>query len=350
MNLKVLLVFLMISIVALGQKKECDQFREGYFKIEDSITGVSLLHRFGNKQKEYNSISKMKLELSVEWSACGYKLTLDKIVDNPYDIDVDTPFSIDVAMLETTENSYLQKSTSPFSDMVIQTSVQRITKEEYHEILAQQKKIDRSLSIDDPTFKKEVAESMCNCFSEEDKTNIDQSFFANCVAKSILNHQEQLISIALQDTTGTDPEILGRRLGEELVLTVQKDLIYDCDEYFNFLDGIKKEGENKRFAKANQKITDSLSYLIEDNQELSLYRSRAENYLGLRDYENAEKDIDACFVFDPTDIQAKMLYALVLEGKEEYEKAADQYMEISEITGNKFLPIIAELTKRKAKM
>ncbi|WP_405206406.1 hypothetical protein [Aquimarina sp. LLG6339-5] len=349
MNLKVLLVFLLISIVALGQKKECDQFREGYFKIEDSITGVSLLYRFGNKQKEYNSISKMKLELSVEWSACGYKLTLDKIVDNPYDIDVDTPFSIDVAILETTESSYVQKSTSTFSDMVIQTTVQRITEEEYHEILAQQKKIDKGLSIDDPAFKKEVAESMCNCFSEVNLTNIDQSFFANCITKGVMNHQEQLVSIALQDTTGTDPDILGRRLGEELVLTVQKDLIYDCDAYFYFLDGIKKEGERKRFAKAGQKITDSLSSLIENNQELSLYRSRAENYVGLRDYENAEKDIDACFVFDPKDVQSKLLYALVLEGKEEYDKAADQYIEISEITGNKFLPIIAELAKRKAK-
>ncbi|SEK38490.1 hypothetical protein SAMN04487910_0401 [Aquimarina amphilecti] len=339
----------MISIVALGQKKECDQFREGYFKIEDSITGVSLLHRVGNKQKEYNSISKMKLELSLEWSECGYKLILDKVVDNPYDIEMDASFTIDVAILETNENSYVQKSTSPFSDMVIQTNVQRITEKEYREIFAQQKKIDKGLSIDDPAFKKEVADSMCNCFSEVDKTKIDQNFFANCIAKGLLNHQEQLISIALQDTTGTDPEILGRRLGEELVLTVQKDLIHDCDDYFYFLDEIKKEGENKRFARADQKITDSLSFLIENRQELSLYRSRAENYLGLKDFENAEKDIDICFVFDPKDVQSKLLYALVLEGKEEYTKAADLYIEISEITGNKFLPIIAELVKRKAK-
>jgi len=336
MRLSLLCISIFLTISTFAQQNNCDQFREGYFKIEDSIYGVSLIHRLGNKQIEYAALSKMKMELSVDWSEsdCVYSLVLDKILENPYEIK----------MPDSSSSSYIS-----LDSLIVENEVQRITKEEYHKEMDRQTAISKDLTIDDPKFKKEVAQSVCTCFSEDNKPEISRTYFSNCIMQGVLEHKEKFMTIALRDTTGIDPEKLGEQIGQKVVISIQKDLIYDCDDYFHFLNAMKQIGVEKRKATASEKITDSLSSLIEKNQELSLYRQRAANYLALNDLKKAENDIDICFVFDPNDIQTKLLYASLLEEQKEYLKATDIISEISEVTRNPFLSVFAELLKRKAK-
>lgn len=118
------LILICISTVVFGQETDCKKFKNGKFKIVDSEVGNSLIERKGSKQIEYGEGSKLKLEFRVNWlNNCTYTLELKKVLDNPKNIDLPEGMILTIEIIETKENSYIQKSSSNLYDMVLESEL-----------------------------------------------------------------------------------------------------------------------------------------------------------------------------------------------------------------------------------
>jgi len=120
-------ILIIISTIAFGQKTGCKNFKNGKFQIIDAETGNSIIERNGSKQIEYGKESKMKLELKVKWlNDCSYTLELNKVIENPNNIKLPEGLILTVVIIETKENSYIQKTSSNLHDKVLEAELFRI--------------------------------------------------------------------------------------------------------------------------------------------------------------------------------------------------------------------------------
>lgn len=120
-------ILLLFSASAFGQKLACENFRDGKFEIVDPAIGKSTIERKGSYQLEYGEASELKLEFKVEWlNECTYTLELENVLENPAGIDLPEGMILRVEIIETKENSYIQKTSSNFYDMVLESEMFRI--------------------------------------------------------------------------------------------------------------------------------------------------------------------------------------------------------------------------------
>ena len=111
----------------MGQTKDCEKFKDGKFKIEDSEFGDSYIDRKGSQQTEYGEGSELKLQFKVKWlNTCTYTLELKKIIENPNNLELPEGMILTVEIIETTENSYFQKSSSNLYEMVVESEVMKL--------------------------------------------------------------------------------------------------------------------------------------------------------------------------------------------------------------------------------
>lgn len=119
MNLVVIGSLILISLSSYSQTKNCKDFKNGKFTIF-SENGNSTIERKGSKQIEYGEKSKLKILFTVNWvSDCTYTLILKKVVSNPSGIDFPKDMIVTVEIMETKQNSYVQKSTSNLFSKVL---------------------------------------------------------------------------------------------------------------------------------------------------------------------------------------------------------------------------------------
>ena len=120
-------VFFFISISAFGQNKDCAQFKNGKFKIIEENMENSIIVRNGDVQIEYGEYSQLKVELKVTWvDDCNYTLTLVQVIENPKGMNIPTGMVLYVEIIETKEQSYMQKTTSNINDFVSISELIRI--------------------------------------------------------------------------------------------------------------------------------------------------------------------------------------------------------------------------------
>jgi len=124
MNRLLIGILVCISTITYGQEMDCKKFKNGKFKIIDSEVGNSIIDRKGSKQIEYGERSKLKLEFRIKWlNDCSYTLELKKVIENPKNIRLPEGMILTIEILEIKENSYVQKTSSNFSDMVLKTEL-----------------------------------------------------------------------------------------------------------------------------------------------------------------------------------------------------------------------------------
>lgn len=103
-----LTLFLCSFSSLLAQDKECLNFKTGEFRLDDKNIGPTFITRTDSIQIEHLPQHKIKVALNVEWlDACTLKLTLKEII-------------------ETKENSYVVRSSSPDADMVLTSEIVKI--------------------------------------------------------------------------------------------------------------------------------------------------------------------------------------------------------------------------------
>ncbi len=123
----ILVVFICASSLVFGQKIECQNFKNGKFKIIDPEIGNSVIERSGSKQIEYSEDLKLKLEFDVKWlNDCTYKLELSEILENRDNIKLPEEMILTIEIIETKQHSYIQKTSSNIYDMVLESELIQI--------------------------------------------------------------------------------------------------------------------------------------------------------------------------------------------------------------------------------
>ena len=127
MKLLILGILFSFSTLAFGQQLACEKFKNGKFIIIDAEHGNSNIERKGSKQIEEGEKSGFKATFKVKWiDECTYTLTLNKVLKNPNKLDVSDNMILTVQIIETKENSYIQRATSNLFDMVLESEMIRV--------------------------------------------------------------------------------------------------------------------------------------------------------------------------------------------------------------------------------
>jgi len=123
------LFFLMVFFIGntYGQGLNCAQFKNGKFMIVDAENGNSYITRNGDTQTETGDGSGLELVFDVVWlTNCTYTLKVKEVINNPNDIPIPVEMVLKVEIIETKENSYIQRSTSDMFDLELESELIRI--------------------------------------------------------------------------------------------------------------------------------------------------------------------------------------------------------------------------------
>lgn len=127
MRIFLIAIFTFLGTSLFAQHVDCQEYRNGKFKITDENYGSTIIERKGDKQIEYNERAKIKVELKVDWvENCKFILTLDQVLENPGDIWFPENAQFTVEIIETMKDSYIQRTTSTFSKMVSVTEAIKV--------------------------------------------------------------------------------------------------------------------------------------------------------------------------------------------------------------------------------
>ena len=120
-------LFVFLTGNAFTQDLDCAQFKNGKFMIVDPENGNSYINRQGNTQTETGDGSGLELLFDVVWlNECTYTLKIKEVFKNPKNIPLLLEMVLTVEIIETKENSYVQRSTSDMFEMVLESELIRV--------------------------------------------------------------------------------------------------------------------------------------------------------------------------------------------------------------------------------
>lgn len=131
-------IALIISVVATGQEKKCESFKEGYFMIDTPSVGTAVIHRTVTKQVEFLYKTYLMLEFTITWiDDCTYVLQKPKVLSNPLQNPVGGLQGIEltVSITETQSKSYFQESKTNFSNLVYKGEVFEISQADFDRVI-----------------------------------------------------------------------------------------------------------------------------------------------------------------------------------------------------------------------
>ena len=112
---------------ALGQKLDCEHFKNGIFKMTDK-GNTTIITRSGAKQTEVLNGSNKPTSYKVKWlNECTYVLIPNQDVFDKYP-ELPKNALLTVRIISTTDSTYTQTSSSNFSDLVFTSRVTKIIK------------------------------------------------------------------------------------------------------------------------------------------------------------------------------------------------------------------------------
>ena len=124
--MKLITLVLLIGIMSssFGQELNCNRFKNGSFKLMDSLSGNTIITRQGKSQIEFNSLLNLRVKFKVKWiDDCTYELKYKKVLDNPNNIELSKKMILTVKIIETRKKSYIQEVSSNVSDLIIRNEV-----------------------------------------------------------------------------------------------------------------------------------------------------------------------------------------------------------------------------------
>ena len=131
------------SMALFGQNLECENFKNGYFKIlMDESVETSYIIRNENMQAESVKGNPSISEFHIEWiDACTYTITPTEKTRSEL-IRIPENAVLTVYILETKENSYIQKTTANFTDYEYISEMIKIDASEYRNHIKEISKIN----------------------------------------------------------------------------------------------------------------------------------------------------------------------------------------------------------------
>ncbi|MEZ5015584.1 MAG: hypothetical protein R2800_00905 [Flavipsychrobacter sp.] len=118
--------FFLFTACNTERKVNCEQFKDGRFKIEDTANGTSYIVRNGKHQTEILNGQVDSSTFIVNWiGECEYTLTpTQETRERYYNLPDDAMLTIKIN--ETKENSYIQTTSANFSETKVTNEVIRI--------------------------------------------------------------------------------------------------------------------------------------------------------------------------------------------------------------------------------
>ena len=117
-NTSLFLLLLILGITAFSQPFDCSKFRDGKFRTADSrVGGIVITDRRGGFQTESTESLKLIIRFSISWQDnCTYTLKVDKVIRNENKVEIPGDLKINVKIVETSANSYIQEFSSSMTN------------------------------------------------------------------------------------------------------------------------------------------------------------------------------------------------------------------------------------------
>ena len=122
-HLIIIMITLMVFQSGCKPKVKCNQFKEGWFKI-DARGKTDIINRFGSTQVEFFLGSKDTSTYKVDWiEDCTCTLTPNAKVVKRYNLPTNAFYTVSIT--GTTDSSYMQTTTANFTDITFTSEVQK---------------------------------------------------------------------------------------------------------------------------------------------------------------------------------------------------------------------------------
>ena len=116
------------GLASEGQTPDCGKFHEGKFRIADTRAGVvTIADRNSIYQTESSETLKAVVRFKISWlDNCSYTLRLDKVIRNENKINFPSNMEVKVKIIQTSDNSYTQETTSSLTNGTYNVVVTKI--------------------------------------------------------------------------------------------------------------------------------------------------------------------------------------------------------------------------------
>lgn len=120
--------FSVLSLTAFCQTIDCGKYRQGKFRIADTRAGVvTIADRTSMYQTESSEALKAVVRFRISWQDnCSYTLKLDKVIRNENKINFPSDMEIHVKIISTTDNGYMQETSSSLTNGTYNVAVTKI--------------------------------------------------------------------------------------------------------------------------------------------------------------------------------------------------------------------------------
>ena len=127
-KLTILFLFTFFTTVAFCQNIDCGKYHQGKFRIADTRAGVvTIADRTSMYQTESSETLKAVVRFRISWQDnCSYTLKLDKVIRNENKINFPSDMEIHVKIISTTDNGYIQETSSSLTNGTYNVAVTKI--------------------------------------------------------------------------------------------------------------------------------------------------------------------------------------------------------------------------------
>ena len=120
--------FTIVCSTSFCQTPDCGKYHQGKFRIADTRAGVvTIADRTSMYQTESSEALKAVVRFRISWQDnCSYTLKLDKVIRNENKINFPSDMEIRVKIISTTDNGYIQETSSSLSNGTYNVVVTKI--------------------------------------------------------------------------------------------------------------------------------------------------------------------------------------------------------------------------------
>jgi tetratricopeptide (TPR) repeat protein len=195
-----------------------------------------------------------------------------------------------------------------------------------------------------------LAHTVCDCF-EGVRTSgtINEDAFGDCIAGAMEEKNDMVMQECMK-VYGDTTEASAYKLGQKLFDDIKVDLVYECYDYFSFMDSLRYSaltGLNEDSLKKELKWFNRTSKAPDSS---TFYTDRGVLKLQLKDINGAYYDLDKAVRLKDNNVSAHLFRGWVLEIKKEFSTSIKDYQYVADATGDSNYKMIVAIVDRKRKM
>jgi tetratricopeptide (TPR) repeat protein len=207
-------------------------------------------------------------------------------------------------------------------------------------------------SLNAQTLEERITDKTCDCFKTIDqslgKDHVLKKYSEDCLVQSFKYFESELLKI--QDTIRGETDYQkGLEFGKTIGVRTQSLMVKRCDQFFYFMENIKKEMFTTTDIESEKRNILNRSNQLNTSSTSQDYFERAMSYYKIKEFKSAKKDLDKLIKLDKNHAQGLLLRGFVNEQTKKYKKAILDFKECKRITGKTDIDIFIAMAERKNK-